>query len=130
AGATAAKGIGQWQAVNEAMSARAAAYQTQITGQTGQAYVVDGVKFDGILGNTLVDAKGPGYANFVEDGKFQPWFDGYDTLVIQAKNQVVAAAGAPIQWHVAEQEAIPAFQNLLQENGITGIQIIYTPVAP
>ncbi|MCQ0034665.1 hypothetical protein [Burkholderia glumae] len=35
---------GSWTSVNESMSAQAQAYQTQITGVTGQAYVVNGVK--------------------------------------------------------------------------------------
>ena len=47
------------------MSARTAAYQTQITGQTGQAYIVNGVKFDGYTDGMLLDAKGPGYATFL-----------------------------------------------------------------
>jgi hypothetical protein len=123
-------GLGEWQAVNEAMSERAAAYQTQITGQSGQAYVVNGVKFDGISGNTLLDAKGPGYANFVDNGEFQPWFSGQQSLINQARSQIGAAGGAPIQWHIAEGEALPALQNLFQQNGITGVQLIHTPAIP
>jgi RHS repeat-associated protein len=123
--------LGEWQVVNESMSDRAAAYQTQITGApSGWAYNVNGVNFDGISGDTLLEAKGPGYANFVNDGQFQPWFTGQQGLVNQAWNQIGAAGGAPIQWNIAEQEALPAFQNLFQQNGITGIQLIHTPVAP
>ena len=35
---------GRWQTVNEAMSAKAGAYQTQVTGRTGEAYVVNGAR--------------------------------------------------------------------------------------
>jgi len=42
------------------MSARAAAYQEQITGQAiGSVYRVNGVKFDGFADGVLQDAKGP-----------------------------------------------------------------------
>ncbi|MEA4833159.1 hypothetical protein SDC9_111045 [bioreactor metagenome] len=39
---------GQWHNVNESMSKASRDYQTQITGRTGQSYVVNGVKFDGV----------------------------------------------------------------------------------
>lgn len=50
AGAEAAEAVasrGAWTQVSEHMSARAAAYQEQITGHAGESYVVDGVKYDG-----------------------------------------------------------------------------------
>src|SRR5262249_14977265 len=71
---------GRWQTVNEAMSARARAYQTQVTGRTGEAYVVNGVRFDGVSGGTLLEAKGPGYATFVRNGEFQDFFQGRQQL--------------------------------------------------
>ena len=67
-------GPGEWQVVNEAMSDRAAAYQEQITGVSGKAYVVKGVRFDDYTAEGLVDAKGPGYAGFVSEGRFQDWW--------------------------------------------------------
>ncbi|MEI7298200.1 Tox-REase-5 domain-containing protein [Paraburkholderia tropica] len=120
---------GSWISVNESMSAQAQAYQTQITGVTGQAYVVNGVKFDGVSNNgTLLDAKGPGYANFVgSNGQFQPWFNGQSSLISQAIRQLGAAQGQPIQWSVAEPSAATAIQNLFNANGITGISIINQP---
>jgi filamentous hemagglutinin len=122
---------GAWQAVNEGMSARAAAYQAQITGRTGQAYVVNGVKFDGYTAaEGLVDANGPGYATFVEDDGFKPFFQGADDLVAQAQRQVGAANGTSITWHVAEPEAATAIQILLRTNGIKGITVVHTPVGP
>jgi hypothetical protein len=122
---------GRWQTVNEAMSARARAYQTQVTGRTGEAYVVNGVRFDGVSGATLLDAKGPGYATFVRNGQFQPWFQGRQSLLAQAESQVAAANGAPITWHVAEADAATAMRNLLSGNPRTAtITVVHTPVVP
>jgi hypothetical protein len=67
---------------------------------------------------------------FARDGIFQPWFKGADNLVAQAKSQLAAANGAPITWHVAEQEAATAIQNLFQSQGILGITVVYTPPVP
>jgi filamentous hemagglutinin len=122
--------VGEWQAVNETMSARAAAYQTQVTGRTGQAFVVNGVKFDGVAMQGLIDAKGPGYAAFVRNGEFQPWFNGADDLLSQARRQLAAANGTPITWHVAEAEAATAIENLLQSRGVQGVTVVHTPPVP
>jgi filamentous hemagglutinin len=121
---------GAWADVNEAMSARAAAYQAQITGRTGQAYVVNGTKFDGLVNGCLTEAKGPGYANFVRNGQFQPWFNGQDALVEQATRQLGAANGAPITWNVAEPEAATAIRNLFNANNINGINVVHPPAVP
>ncbi len=121
---------GTWAAVNEAMSKRAAGYQLQIGGRAGQAFVVNGVKFDAEAAGVLLEAKGPGYARFVKNGQFRPWFSGQQALVGQATRQVAAANGTPIIWHVAEQEAATAIQNLLKQNGVKGINVVFTPVAP
>lgn len=121
---------GRWQPVNEQMSARARAYQQQITGRTGQSYVVRGVRFDGVTRNGLVDAKGPGYSTFVRNGQFRPWFNGQQELVRQANAQVAAARGVSITWQVAEQDAATAIQNLLIQNNIAGINVVFTPPVP
>lgn len=88
---------------------------------------VNGVKLDGIVNDVLQEAKGPGYATFVRNGTFQPWFRGADALVSQARRQVTAAGGAPIQWHFAEEAAANATRALFSERGITGIQVLFTP---
>jgi len=119
---------GQWEAVNESMSESAAAYQEQITGASSdQSFVVGGVKFDGVNSTGLLDAKGPGYSSFVSNGEFKPWFQGADALVSQAQRQIGAANGAPITWHVAEQDSAAAIQNLLQSRGVQGVTVVYTP---
>jgi hypothetical protein len=71
----AAGGNGVWLVINESMSDSAAAYQAQVTGQTGYSYVVNGVKFNGYQNDALIDAKGPGYANFADSsaGGFKPF---------------------------------------------------------
>jgi filamentous hemagglutinin len=109
------------------MSSRAALYQDQITGRAGEAYVVEGVKFDGYDG-TLLDAKGPGYSNFVnKNGEFYPWFRGQDSLLNQAVRQIDAADGTPVNWHVAEPSAVDAIRSMFMREGIDGISVIHTP---
>jgi hypothetical protein len=110
------------------MKERAAAYQAQLGGRPGQAYYVRGVKFDSLVDGVLIDAKGPGYAKFVKDGRFVPWFTGADDLVSQAQRQLAAAGGTPIRWPVAEPEAIVAIRALFRSRGISGIDI--THVSP
>jgi uncharacterized protein YbdZ (MbtH family) len=119
---------GGWQVVTESMSARSAAYQSQITGvASGQSYLVKGVKFDGYAGGVLQEAKGPGYAQFVRDGQFTPWFAGADSLASQASRQLAAAGGTPVSWYVAESSAAAAIKQLFAQRGITGISIVTVP---
>ena len=122
------EGPGVFVNVNEAMSPRAAAYQAQITGRNiGDVYLVDGVKFDGYKGGTLVDAKGPGYAKFVKDGGFRSWFSGASDLVDQAERQLSVAGQLPVTWHVAEAPAALAIRRLLESNGLGAIRVVHTP---
>ena len=118
---------GQWETVNESMSDSSAAYQEQITGaSSSKSFVVGGVKFDGIDATGLLDAKGS-YSFAVCNGEFAPWFNGADELVSQAQRQISVANGAPITWHVAQQDSATAIQNLLQSRGVQGITVVYTP---
>ncbi|WP_130510026.1 Tox-REase-5 domain-containing protein [Krasilnikovia cinnamomea] len=121
-------GPGTWSRVYESMSARAAAYQGRITGVPhGIGYSLNGVKFDGFRAGVLIDAKGPGYATFVKDGRFVGWYKGADALVDQAERQLRAAHGAKIEWHVAEPDAATAIANLFTDQGISGIKIVVVP---
>jgi len=116
-----------WNAVNESMSARSRLYQAQITGKAGMAYVVKGVKFDGVRRGVLLEAKGLGYRNFIKDGEFRSWFtSGRNALLNQAQNQIRAAGGKRIEWHVAEQEFADVLRKTFSDNGI-GIGIVFTP---
>ena len=124
-------GPGQWTQVREAMSHRAAKYQQQVTGHAvEEAYVVKGVRFDGRSLTELVEAKGPGYANkFAKNLEPKGWFkQGAKDLVAQAERQIKAAGGIPIRWHVAEEKAAKAIQNLLDAAGLKGIEVVHTPV--
>ncbi len=114
------------------MSARAAAYQTQISGRAaGEVYLVDGVNFDAFRGGTLLDAKGPGYATFTKDGRFREFFQGAEDLLSQAARQVRAAGKTSIEWHVAEREAADAITTLLREAGYSSrINVVFTPPVP
>ncbi|MEV8068884.1 hypothetical protein ACWEMW_31015 [Streptomyces sp. NPDC004684] len=46
-----------------------------------------------------------------------------------AQLDAVRAVGAstPITWHVAEEETAVAVRNLFADNGVTGIEVVYTP---
>jgi RHS repeat-associated protein len=118
---------GAWVEAAEHMSARAAAYQQQIGGRIGQVFLKAGVKFDAFVNGILRDGKGPGYARFVKDGVFRVWFQGKDALLDQARRQLAAAGGTPIEWRVAEQKAADAIRALFASNGIHGISIVVEP---
>lgn len=91
---------GNWITTNESMSAQAAQYQSFITRRAAnQSYFLNGVKFDGVVSNTLVDAKSAGYASFVnKNGIFYDWFKGAQGFVDQARRQIQAANGEKIQF--------------------------------
>ena len=139
------RGPGQWAPSGEkGASPRARAYQEQITGHSyDEAYWVGGVgrnsggvKFDGFTDDVLLEAKGPGYAEFFED-KLAPkdWFDKSGKardLIEQARRQrdIVRGMGIRIEWHVAEEHAANAIRALLKENKIKEISVIHTPARP
>jgi restriction endonuclease fold toxin 5 of polymorphic toxin system len=101
---------------------RAAQYQARITGQPGQAYELNGVRFDGASdAGELLEAKGPGYANLLRQ-KFAG--SVIDKLLAQAARQVAAAAGRQIVWHFAEQEAADA---VIEELIKLGIKVVVSP---
>ncbi|WP_275899107.1 Tox-REase-5 domain-containing protein [Pyxidicoccus caerfyrddinensis] len=132
---------GRWGPAKESMSPRARHYQEQISGRSAdEAYWVGGmdtrsggVKFDGFKDAMLLEAKGPGYANkFLDDLMPRVWFEksGAKALVDQARRQLRAAEGMPIQWHIAEQKTAEAIQALFERNGVVGIDIVFTPPVP
>jgi hypothetical protein len=91
------------------------------------------VKFDGFKDGVLLEAKGPGYANkFNADHSPKPWFrnSGARQLIDQARRQFIAAKGAPIRWHVAEERAARALRKLLDGAGYGDIEVIYTRALP
>ena len=119
---------GEWVAESTAgWSSRAVAYQEQITGRSaGQAFKVNGIRFDTFNGVSLVDAKGPGYAKLLDYGL------GEAKLLKEATNQVIAALGVPVTWYVAEQDAAAAISKLLGKSGdsrIRSIKVVFAPPA-
>ena len=110
-------------------SKKAIDYQEYVTGvKAGNTLDVNGVKFDGIRGNTLLEAKSS-YDNFVnhKTGEFYSWFKGKDGLIDQAKRQIEAANGASIEWNFSNKKSMEATQKLFKENGIEGIDLKYNP---
>ncbi|MFC3650354.1 Tox-REase-5 domain-containing protein [Dyella humi] len=118
---------GQWIPVNESMSNFSRAYQQFITGQTGMAYEVNGVRFDGVADTSYLDAKA-NYSQFVDgSGEFYGWWGGASDFVDQANRQIEAAGGQPIEWHFAQQDAAAATQSLFNSAGVSGITVVHTP---
>jgi hypothetical protein len=139
------RGPGQWGPSGEkGASPRARAYQEQISGHSyDEAYWVGsvgknsgGVKFDGFKDSVLLEAKGPGYAEFFEDNLAPKyWFEASgkaEDLVDQAIRQrdIVRGTGIRIEWHVAEEHAANAIRELLDGNRIKEITVIHTPARP
>jgi hypothetical protein len=123
------QGPGQWVPENQSgWKDPAVFYQAQITGHPGEAYLLNDVEYDGWDGTNLLDAKGPGYSNFLDqNGNWKGWFQesgGMQDLIDEAESQVRSSGGNPVVWHVAEQDAATAMQKLV---GPMGVQVIYTP---
>src|SRR5262245_49684963 len=87
--------------------------------RSGEAYVVNGIRFDGFDATGLVEVKGPGYASLLN--RNDEFRYGAPKLLRQAQNQVAAAQGTPITWHVAEEAAADAMRKLFQSENIKGI---------
>jgi hypothetical protein len=111
------------------MSDASRAYQKQITEREGQAFLQNGVKFDGMKDGRLIEVKG-NYSNFVDNntGKFYKWFNGKDSLIDQAKRQIVASEGAPIDWYFMDEASMNASKYIFQSEDISGINFIFEPL--
>jgi antitoxin (DNA-binding transcriptional repressor) of toxin-antitoxin stability system len=128
-------GPGQWVPKNERMSPRSRAFQHQVTkAPAGWVYRVwrDGEKadFDGFVleQGLLQETKGLGYdKHFDADLEAKKYFKGAERLVSQAARQSRVANGMPIRWHVAEPRMVDILKGLFQKDGITGIDVVYTP---
>jgi hypothetical protein len=94
-----------------------------------EEYLLNGVYFDGISGNTLLEAKGH-YAQFVQksSGEYYEWFTGQKDLVAQAQRQLRASDGLTINWYFADKEALNATRTLFNKNQIYDINLIYKPM--
>ncbi|MHA7634996.1 restriction endonuclease fold toxin 5 domain-containing protein [Corallococcus sp. M7] len=117
-------GPGKWVQVNESMSDRARDYQAQVTGAPkGSAYRLkvgdDEVDFDGydLADDLLLEAKGPGYAKFIQDNmSLKEFFKGFGKVVAQARRQVSVAGGRRIRWIVAEERFATFLRKAFEAN--------------
>ncbi len=125
-------GPGQWTQKAESMSDEARRFQSQKTGAPeGWVYRIrtgpgpkDFVDFDGFKDGVLLEVKGPGYKALLEKMYGQDWFRGTKDMLDQAKRQLNAANGAPIEWHIAEPEVAALVRRMLQEKNLDKIKVI------
>nr|WP_128800215.1 restriction endonuclease fold toxin 5 domain-containing protein [Corallococcus coralloides] len=130
-----AGGPGKWVQVNESMSDRARDYQAQVTGAPkGSAYRVkqgdEEVDFDGydLVEDLLLEAKGPGYAKFIQDNmEMKDFFKGFRKMLEQAGRQVRLAQGRRIRWIVAEERFANFLRKAFRESGYP-IEVV--PISP
>jgi hypothetical protein len=123
-------GLGQWVQVEESMSESARDYQAQMTGAPrGYAYRVtvggEKVDFDGFDQGVLLEAKGTGYAQWIDKNlDFLDIFEGSDQLLDQATRQFRAARGTPIRWIVAEEKLAGALKKMFADAGLR-IEVVH-----
>jgi hypothetical protein len=126
---------GYWKLENEGMPELSRIYQKQITGRSGEVWLENGVKFDGMKNGRLIEVKGD-YSGFIDKstGNFERWFaeskSGGKSFIKQAERQIKAANGNPIDWYFMNQEDMIIVQRLLIENrvDIQKIKFIYEPL--
>jgi len=135
------EGPGEWILKSEGKSAEARQYETQITGAPSEyVYRVkteevlgaknDFVDFDGYKNRVLLEAKGTGYAKFLDGkGEFKQFYQGGEKMIKQAERQVRAANGVPIEWHFAEREVADWARGKFARHGNL-LTVVYTPQAP
>jgi hypothetical protein len=124
---------GQWVTRAEHMSDAARDYQRFISGRLDDKVLeLGGYTFDGFdeARGVLTDAKAFPETFTATGGEFGDWVSGVDQWVAQARNQIRAADGVPIEWHFHSDAARSAMQRLFLERGIdlSRIRLIYTPM--
>ncbi|WP_163999745.1 Tox-REase-5 domain-containing protein [Pyxidicoccus caerfyrddinensis] len=131
-GTASSGGPGEWKAAKEYMKEPAREYQAQVSqAPKGQVYVIDDVDFDGFKNGVLLEAKGPGYSEFIPNAAENGgWFQGFREIVNQARRQSRAARGTPLQWHFAEREVADFVRALFRKEGLGAIKVVHTPPAP
>jgi hypothetical protein len=87
---------------------------------------LNGVKFDGMMEGVLIEVKGPGYLKFLKENEFVEWFRGRSGLLEQARNQLTAAQGAPVVWHVAEEAFARKLRQIFSDLELD-IRVVFTP---
>jgi hypothetical protein len=128
-------GPGEWTQKTERMTVAAQGYQSRITGAPeGWVYRVrtgpgpkEYVDFDGFKDGVLLEVKGPGYRELLQKMGGREWFQGSKEMIEQARRQLRAAKGTPVQWHFAEREVADAVRELFAGTGLGGIKVVHTP---
>ncbi len=128
-------GPGQWGPPSTPRTSAGAAYQEQVTGAPpGTEYKVPlarrasgNVDFDGYdpERNVLLDAKD--YNNWPPEGPPKLRQMAINKLLKEAKDQVNAADGTPIEWHVPTEAKASELSDIFDNEGIEGIQVVTTP---
>jgi hypothetical protein len=130
-------GPGRWEPVTPSGSERSQAYQQKVTGRPAtQIYKVNGVEFDGFENGVLLEAKGPGYASFIEaNGQPKYWYNDwgkFDEMMRQAsrQSQMAEQVGLPLRWHVAEAELAAFLRQQFRNRNLRNIEVVHTPMSP
>jgi hypothetical protein len=128
-------GPGKWVQADEYMPEQSRRYQAQVTGAPeGTAYRVKSgnkeVDFDGFDQGVLIEAKGTGYAKWIDkDLDFVGFFEGRNQMLEQARRQFKAANGTPIRWIVAEEKLAGALRKMFEGYGLK-IEVVHVPPTP
>ncbi|WNG57416.1 hypothetical protein F0U59_23595 [Archangium gephyra] len=119
-------GPGQW--AKSPKRGKGVAYQEQVTGiERGTEYSVPAntksgkVLFDGYKDGKLLDAK---------DWNKWPIPDkdfSTQSVLSDARKQVQAAKGVPIEWHVSDKGSADLVRSIFKESNLKGIKVIHTP---
>ncbi|MDC0710277.1 restriction endonuclease fold toxin 5 domain-containing protein [Stigmatella sp. ncwal1] len=128
-------GPGKWVQADEYMPEQSRRYQAQVTGAPeGTAYRVKWgnkeVDFDGFDQGVLLEAKGTGYAKWVDNKElnFVEFFEGRNQMLEQARRQFKAANGTPIRWIIAEEKLASALKKMFREARLS-IEVVHIPPA-
>ena len=132
--------VGHWDDLPAgSLSQDWARYQAHVTGVEGMEFMFNGVKFDGVIGSmnaagnidnlVLLDAK-HWSEGFVKGMVYGNNAGAYRSKIQQALDQVEAATGVRVQWHFSDEGAANLWRDVLDQEKIYGIDVIYTPWAP
>ena len=128
-------GPGKWGPPTTPRNSLGVAYQEQVTGAPAVTeYKVPlasrksgFVDFDGYDPdrNVLIDAKD--YNNWPPDDPPFLRDKAIDKILSEADDQVEAANGTPIEWHVPTDAKAVELTNIFKDNGVEGITVVTTP---
>jgi hypothetical protein len=109
------------------MSEEAGAYESRVCHKDrAMGYYVNGIQFDGIEKDVLLDAKY--YVN--DSGTTKALLKNNhflgNKLLAQAERQVMAAGGRQVEWRVASQAATDKLAQLFQTNKVP-VRVVFIP---